>query len=127
MVDHDMLIAMQEIVTAAVQPINERLDRLEAGQSKLEAGQSKLEAGQSKLEAGQSKLEEELRHTRVLVEGNQSDIRGLAENQRAIIDKLDDMSAVKATVADNRSRIGTLETVAKSQSQRITALEASAV
>ena len=48
---------MREEIGTALQPVNDRLERLEAGQKSLEAGQKSLEAGQKRLEAGQKSLE----------------------------------------------------------------------
>ncbi len=93
------LQAMQEIMTAVVQPINERLEKVEV----------------------------ELHQTRILVEGNQRDMKRMAEHQQVVIKKLDNMANVKSAVADNKDRISTVETVVKSHSQRIKVLEESAV
>ena len=42
---------MKEEIGAALEPVVERLGRVEAGQKQLEAGQKQLEAGQKQLEA----------------------------------------------------------------------------
>lgn len=95
MTEQEMLKSMQEIVTAAVQPMNDRLEKVEV----------------------------ELHQTRVLVEGNQKDMQCMAEHQQVVIKKLDEMATAIATVAENKDRINTVETVVKSHSQRINKLE----
>ncbi len=52
--DHN---AKFEVIFDGLGAVNQRLDNVEAGQTKLEQGQTRLEQGQAKLEQGQAKLE----------------------------------------------------------------------
>ena len=109
---------MKEEIGAALEPVVERLGRVEAGQKQLEAGQKQLEAGQKQLEVGQKQLEagqeslkEEVRHTRMLVEQQDHKISLIAEQYTGIAEKLDKANDRAAQIDDMRDRLRTLETV----------------
>ena len=95
---------MKEEIGAALEPVVERLGRVEAGQKQLEAGQKQLEAGQES-------LKEEVRHTRMLVEQQDHKISLIAEQYTDIAEKLDKANDRAAQIDDMRDRLRTLETV----------------
>ena len=95
---------MKEEIGAALEPVVERLGRVEAGQKQLEAGQKQLEAGQES-------LKEEVRHTRMLVEQKDHKISLIAEQYTDIAEKLDKANDRAAQIDDMRDRLRTLETV----------------
>ena len=88
---------MKEESGAALEPVVERLGRVEAGQKQLEAGQESLK--------------EEVRHTRMLVEQQDHKISLIAEQYTDIAEKLDKANDRAAQIDDMRDRLRTLETV----------------
>mgnify|MGYP002569402686 CR=1 FL=1 len=88
---------MKEEIGAALEPVVERLGRVEAGQKQLEAGQENLK--------------EEVRHTRMLVEQQDHKISLIAEQYTDIAEKLDKANDRAAQIDDMRDRLRTLETV----------------
>ncbi|WJP99490.1 hypothetical protein QT234_12570 [Geobacillus stearothermophilus] len=56
---HELVELLRSVLKEELQPIHERLDRLEAGQQRLEAGQQRLEERQQRLEEQQQRLEEQ--------------------------------------------------------------------
>lgn len=138
---------MREEIGTALQPVNDRLERLEAGQKSLEAGQKSLEAGQKRLEAGQKSLEARqesleagqkslearqeslearqesleavVRHTRVLLEKQEHNISLIAEQYGDVAKKLERVREID----DLRDRVQTLETVARHHSAKLRELD----
>lgn len=124
---------MREEIGAALQPVNDRLERLEAGQKNLEAGQKNLEAGQKnledrqkkledgqkKLEDRQKKLEDEARHTRILLEQQEHNISLIAEQYGDVAKKLERVREID----DLRDRVQTLETVVRNHSATLRKLD----
>ena len=108
-----------ELMDIKLQPITNRLEKLEAGQERLEARQEKLEAGQERLEARQEKLEAEGRYTRVLLEKQEHNISLIAEQYGDIAQKLERVREID----DLRDRVQTLETVARDHSARLRQLD----
>jgi len=56
MSNEDKILTILEQIQSEQKQTNQRLGKLEAGQSKLEAGQAKLEAGQANLEESVDRL-----------------------------------------------------------------------
>lgn len=81
---------MKEEIGAALEPVVERLGRVEAGQESLK---------------------EEVRHTRMLVEQQDHKISLIAEQYTDIAEKLDKANDRAAQIDDVRDRLRTLETV----------------
>lgn len=101
-----------ELMDVKLQPIANRLD-------KLEAGMEKLEARQDKLETMQEQLATEGRHTRVLLEKQEHNISLIAEQYGDIALKLERVREID----DLRDRVQTLETVARNHSARLRELD----
>ena len=59
---HELVELLRSVLKEELQPIHERLDRLEAGQQRLEERQQRLEERQQRLEEQQQRLEEKLDH-----------------------------------------------------------------
>ncbi|PJW15380.1 MULTISPECIES: hypothetical protein [unclassified Geobacillus] len=59
---HELVELLRSVLKEELQPIHERLDRLEAGQQRLEERQQRLEERQQRLEEQQQRLEEKLGH-----------------------------------------------------------------
>ncbi|MGG2972435.1 hypothetical protein [Geobacillus stearothermophilus] len=59
---HELVELLRSVLKEELQPIHERLDRLEAGQQRLEERQQCLEERQQRLEERQQRLEEKLDH-----------------------------------------------------------------
>ena len=97
--------ALQKGIGVALQPMNERLEKLEAGQKKLEAGQEKLEA--------------ENRYTRILLEKQEHNIALIAEQYGDIALKLERVREID----DLRDRVRTLETIVRSHSAKLRELD----
>ncbi|MGJ3203842.1 MULTISPECIES: hypothetical protein [Geobacillus] len=55
---HELVELLRSVLKEELQPIHERLDRLEAGQQRLEERQQRLEERQQRLEERQQRLEE---------------------------------------------------------------------
>ncbi|STO13003.1 chromosome segregation protein SMC [[Flavobacterium] thermophilum] len=55
---HELVELLRSVLKEELQPIHERLDRLEAGQQRLEERQQRLEERQHRLEERQQRLEE---------------------------------------------------------------------
>ncbi|TCK07920.1 UNVERIFIED_ORG: hypothetical protein BDK47_103135 [Anoxybacillus amylolyticus] len=55
---HELVELLRSVLKEELQPIHERLDRLEAGQQRLEEQQQRLEERQQRLEERQQRLEE---------------------------------------------------------------------
>ncbi|KJE27092.1 hypothetical protein LG52_584 [Geobacillus kaustophilus] len=58
----ELVELLRSVLKEELQPIHERLDRLEAGQLRLEERQQRLEEQQRQLEERQMRLEEKLDH-----------------------------------------------------------------
>ena len=56
---HELVELLRSVLKEELQPIHERLDRLEAGQQRLEERQQRLEERQQRLEEQQQRLEEQ--------------------------------------------------------------------
>ncbi|EQB95078.1 MULTISPECIES: hypothetical protein [Geobacillus] len=56
---HELVELLRSVLKEELQPIHERLDRLEAGQQRLEERQQRLEERQQRLEERQQRLEEQ--------------------------------------------------------------------
>lgn len=63
------------------------------------------------LKAGQEKLEADVRHTRMLMEKQEHNVRLIAEQYTDIAEKLDKANDRAAQMDDFRIRLRTLETV----------------
>ncbi|ADI26113.1 hypothetical protein [Geobacillus sp. C56-T3] len=59
---HELVELLRSVLKEELQPIHERLDRLEAGQQRLEERQQRLEERQQRLEEQQQRLGEKLDH-----------------------------------------------------------------
>ena len=92
---------MREEIGTALQPVNERLEKLEDGQKKLKDGQEKLEA--------------ENRYTRILLEKQEHNIALIAEQYGDIALKLERVREID----DLRDRVRTLETVVRNHSAKL--------
>ena len=96
---------MREEIGTALQPVNGRLEKLEAGQKKLKDGQEKLEA--------------ENRYTRILLEKQEHNIALIAEQYGDIALKLERVREID----DLRDRVRTLETVVRNRSAKLRELD----
>lgn len=90
--------ALQKEIGAALQPVNGRLEKLEAGQEKLEA---------------------ENRYTRILLEKQEHNIALIAEQYGDIALKLERVREID----DLRDRVRTLETVVRNHSAKLRELD----
>ena len=70
-----------------------------------------LKDGQKQLEADVSQLKTDARHTRILIENQEHNIRLIAEQYGDIAEKLDKANDRAAQLDDMRERLRTLETV----------------
>ncbi|MFR4987587.1 hypothetical protein [Anaerotruncus colihominis] len=98
MLDQSDLLAIAKLMDAKLEPINVRLDTMDA----------RLD-----------KIEEEARQTRVLIESQDRKINLIAEQHSEIIEKL---SVTKETVS-LKGRMGTLEGTVKAHTTQITELK----
>ena len=98
----------------------EILEKLLSKVENLESGQKSLESGQKSLESGQEELRTRTRRLEVLLENElPKQIKIIAEQHGDIIKRLDKLT----DYPDTKSRVATLETVVKSHSEDIRALE----
>ena len=98
-------------IAELLKPIHEELADLKDGQKQLEGGQEQLKAGQKQLEADVSQLKTDARHTRILIENQEHNIRLIGEQYGDIAEKLDKANDRAAQLDDMRERLRTLETV----------------
>ncbi|MEW5320586.1 hypothetical protein V2J23_00185 [Geobacillus thermoleovorans] len=80
---HELVELLRSVLKEELQPIHERLDRLEAGQQRLEERQQRLEERQQRLEERQQRLEEKLDHFIIETRSHSKKIEDeLAEHRR---------------------------------------------
>ena len=91
--------------------ILQMLGDLKAGQDAMATRLERVEAGQEELRGEVAKLSEHTHHTRVLLEGQEHNIRLIAEQYGDIAEKLDKANDRAAQLDDMRDRVRTLETV----------------
>ena len=91
-------------IAELLKPIHEEL-------ADLKDGQKQLEAGQEQLKADVSQLKTDARHTRILIENQEHNIRLIGEQYGDIAEKLDKANDRAAQLDDMRERLRTLETV----------------
>lgn len=96
----EMLALMQEAVKPIIEPIIERLDRLEEGQSRLEERQSKLEEGLHKLNI---KIENETDRS----------IKTLAEGHEILNRRMDEVMNLGGRVGNLEDKVFALEVAYK--------------
>lgn len=94
-----------------MQPIAELLEPIHEELADLKDGQKQLEVGQEQLKADVSQLKTDARHTRILIENQEHNIRLIAKQYGDIAEKLNKANDRAAQLDDMRERLRTLETV----------------
>ena len=112
MTDREMLEAMAQLL----QPINERLD-------KIEKAQSQTTCRLDKMDGWLDKIEEDTRHTRVLLEATNKNMSLLCEAQQETYAKLRQLDRMEITLNNVKSDTEVLKDVVSWHSQDIKSLK----